>query len=60
VTDDGSIKYPDETLCDLLSCAAAVIMGQRGRGVPAVIIRGITYDFDKKSSVKSILHHAGK
>ena len=55
ITADGNKKHPDEILCDLLACAAAVIMGQRGRGIPVVCIRGIKFDFDTKANVKSIL-----
>lgn len=56
----GKKKHTDETLCDLFASSAAVIMGQRGRGIPAVCIRGIDFDFDTKATVRSILHHAPK
>lgn len=55
---DGKLKKSDETLCDFLACAAAVIMGQRGRNIPAVRIKGIPYDFDEIASIRSILHYA--
>jgi coenzyme F420-0:L-glutamate ligase / coenzyme F420-1:gamma-L-glutamate ligase len=60
ILPDGVKKYPDETLCDLLAAAAAVIMGQRGRGIPVVYLRGISFDFDKFANVKSILHSGSK
>jgi coenzyme F420-0:L-glutamate ligase/coenzyme F420-1:gamma-L-glutamate ligase len=56
-TPDGKIKTSDETLCDMLAAAAAIIMGQRGRGIPAVCIRGIKYGFDENAKVGNILHH---
>jgi coenzyme F420-0:L-glutamate ligase/coenzyme F420-1:gamma-L-glutamate ligase len=60
VQADGTIKYADETLCDMLAAAAAVIMGQRGRGIPGVCVRGLSFQFDPTASVKSILHNAPK
>jgi coenzyme F420-0:L-glutamate ligase / coenzyme F420-1:gamma-L-glutamate ligase len=57
VQTDGKIKYADETLCDMLAAGAAVIMGQRGRGVPVVCVRGLSYQFDREASIKSILHN---
>lgn len=57
---NGKIKVADETMCDMFAAAASIIMGQRGRGIPAVCIRGVNYDFTPDASVKRILHHAPK
>ena len=37
----------EETICDMLAAAAGLVMGQRGTNIPAVIIHGYEYDFDK-------------
>jgi len=58
VQANGKVKYADETLCDMLAAGASVIMGQRGRGIPVVCVRGLSFQFDPTASVKSILHHA--
>lgn len=57
---NGKVKLADETICDMFAATAGIIMGQRGRGVPAVCIRGVSYDFTTDASVKRILHHASK
>ena len=57
---NGKVKYAEETLCDLLAAGASVILGQRGRGIPVVCVRGLSFQFDPTASVKSILHYAPK
>jgi len=60
VQADGKVKYADETVCDMLAAGASVIMGQRGRGIPVVCVRGLSFQFDPTASIKSILHNAPK
>ena len=55
---DGRVRRADETICDMLANAAALIMGQRGRGIPVVCIRGVGYDYAPDATVRSILHAA--
>ena len=45
----------EETLVDLVAAAAAVVIGQRGRGVPVAVVRGLRYEASD-SGVRSILH----
>lgn len=45
----------EETLCDLVSAAAGLIMGQRNNNRPMVIIRNLKYKFDKTSHIKDAL-----
>ncbi|MGW2587060.1 coenzyme F420-0:L-glutamate ligase [Streptomyces virginiae] len=42
-TTEHDGKRQEETLTDLIAAAAGIILGQRGRGVPAAVLRGITY-----------------
>lgn len=42
VTEHGS-KRQEETFTDLIAAAAGIILGQRGRGAPVVILRGIAH-----------------
>lgn len=39
----GRTKRQEETLTDLVAAAAGLILGQRGRGAPVAVVRGITY-----------------
>lgn len=52
----GKTKKSEETLSDLLSSAANVIIGQRGKQIPVVCIRGIRYDRDLTTGLLDILH----
>ncbi|WP_431950653.1 coenzyme F420-0:L-glutamate ligase [Actinacidiphila sp. bgisy167] len=36
-------RRQEETFADLIAAAAAIIVGQRGRGAPVAVLRGITY-----------------
>jgi len=56
MTRSGTIKKSEETLSDLLSSAANVIIGQRGKQTPVVCIRGINYEWDLNIRVLDILH----
>jgi coenzyme F420-0:L-glutamate ligase/coenzyme F420-1:gamma-L-glutamate ligase len=49
-------KRQEETLTDLITAAAGIILGQRGRGAPVVILRGIAYE-PSDEGVAAMLHH---
>jgi len=53
-TEHGG-KRQEETLTDLIAAAAGIILGQRGRGVPVVILRGINYT-GSDEGVSAMLH----
>ncbi|MGW4446254.1 coenzyme F420-0:L-glutamate ligase [Streptomyces sp. NPDC004682] len=55
VTEHGG-KQQEETLTDLIAAAAGIILGQRGRGAPVAVLRGLAYEPGDKG-VASILHH---
>ncbi|MBV9163787.1 MAG: coenzyme F420-0:L-glutamate ligase [Pseudonocardiales bacterium] len=40
---NGKVKRQEETLTDLIAATAGIVLGQRGRGAPVAIIRGVTY-----------------
>lgn len=42
----------EETICDMLAAAAGLFMGQRGNNIPAVLIRGFGYEFNKNAQLK--------
>jgi coenzyme F420-0:L-glutamate ligase / coenzyme F420-1:gamma-L-glutamate ligase len=48
-------KRQEETLADLIAAAAGIILGQRGRGTPVAVLRGIAYA-PGDEGVASILH----
>lgn len=48
-------KRQEETLTDLIAAAAGIILGQRGRGAPVAVLRGIRYD-PADDGVASMLH----
>jgi len=54
--DNGEKKQNQETLCDLIAAAAGILMGQRGNGIPLVVVQGIDYTFDENATLDSILH----
>jgi len=43
---------------DLLAGAAGVVLGQRGRGVPVVVLRGVEFE-EGNGGMRSLLHHSG-
>lgn len=55
VTEAGTKKRSEETVCDMMAAAAGLIMGQRGTNKPIVLIRGYEYAFNKFSSLRESL-----
>ncbi|MFF7097148.1 hypothetical protein ACFY9A_32830 [Streptomyces rubradiris] len=55
MTEHGG-KRQEETFTDLIAAAAGIILGQRGRGAPVAILRGISYD-PSDEGVTAMLHH---
>ncbi len=53
-TKSGGVGVQEETLVDLIAAAAAIVIGQRGRGVPVAVARGVHYD-ESDDGVRSIL-----
>ncbi|MGW2590305.1 coenzyme F420-0:L-glutamate ligase [Streptomyces sp. NPDC001515] len=56
VTEHGA-KRQEETQVDMIAAAAGLILGQRGRGVPVAILRGINYT-GSDEGVAAMLHQA--
>lgn len=56
VSDEGKTQVAEETLCDMVAASAALIMGQRGTHKPAVLIRGIDYEFNPEVVIKDALN----
>lgn len=50
-------KIISETICDMLAASAGLLMGQKGRNKPVVIISGFEYEFNNKSSIKESLYN---
>ncbi|MHC3393951.1 coenzyme F420-0:L-glutamate ligase [Streptomyces lavendulocolor] len=55
-TTEHAGKRQEETFTDLIAAAAGIILGQRGRGAPVAVLRGIAYETSDKG-VASMLHH---
>jgi coenzyme F420-0:L-glutamate ligase/coenzyme F420-1:gamma-L-glutamate ligase len=53
----GRAKQQEETLTDMIAAAAGVALGQRGRGAPVVVVRGIAYE-QSDEGVAAMLHHS--
>lgn len=51
----GKTKKAQETICDMLAAASALIMGQRGNNKPVVIIKGLSYESNENSSIADTL-----
>lgn len=49
-------KRQEETFTDLIASAAGIILGQRGRGAPVAVLRGIAYTASDEG-VAAMLHH---
>lgn len=49
-------KKQEETFTDLIAASAGIILGQRGRGAPVAVLRGISY-VPSDEGVASMLHH---
>ncbi|MFF0963760.1 coenzyme F420-0:L-glutamate ligase [Streptomyces sp. NPDC003703] len=54
VSEHGG-KRQEETLTDLIAAAAGIILGQRGRGAPVAVLRGIVHE-SGDMGVTSMLH----
>ncbi|WP_030237479.1 coenzyme F420-0:L-glutamate ligase [Streptomyces sp. NRRL S-350] len=52
----GKTKRQEETFTDMVAAAAGLILGQRGRGAPVAVLRGIAYE-PSDDGVRSMLHH---
>jgi coenzyme F420-0:L-glutamate ligase/coenzyme F420-1:gamma-L-glutamate ligase len=52
---DGTTKIQEETLSDLVAAAAGLVLGQRGRGAPVAVLRGLDYQASD-TGVAAILH----
>ncbi|MFI7087576.1 coenzyme F420-0:L-glutamate ligase [Streptomyces anulatus] len=50
-------KRQEETLTDMITGAAGIVLGQRGRGAPVVVLRGVSYE-TSNAGVATMLHHA--
>jgi len=55
ITEHGG-KRQEETFTDLIAAAAGIILGQRGRGAPVAVLRGIAYTASDEG-VAAALHH---
>lgn len=53
----GSSKMQDETIVDMVAGAAGIVLGQRGRGVPVVVVRGVQFE-KGDGGLRSILHRS--
>ncbi len=53
--NNGKKKIISETICDMMAATAGLIMGQRGKNIPAVIIRGYNYTFDTHAKIEDAL-----
>ncbi|MGH3719438.1 MAG: coenzyme F420-0:L-glutamate ligase [Pseudonocardiaceae bacterium] len=51
----GKATRQEETLTDMIAAAAGIILGQRGRGVPVAVVRGVTHERGD-AGVASMLH----
>ncbi|APU16530.1 MULTISPECIES: coenzyme F420-0:L-glutamate ligase [Actinoalloteichus] len=54
-TEHGG-KRQEETFTDLIAAAAGLILGQRGRGAPVAVLRGVSY-VPSDEGVAAMLHH---
>ncbi|MFI6056102.1 coenzyme F420-0:L-glutamate ligase [Streptomyces violascens] len=52
---NGRTKVQEETLTDLVAAAAGLILGQRGRGAPVAVLRGLSYQASDEG-VAAMLH----
>lgn len=55
VTEHGG-KRQEETFTDLIAAAAGIVLGQRGRGAPVAVLRGIAHTASDEG-VSTLLHH---
>jgi coenzyme F420-0:L-glutamate ligase/coenzyme F420-1:gamma-L-glutamate ligase len=52
----GNMSTSRIALVDELAAAGSVLMGQANEGVPAVLIHGVTYEFDASATIRSLLN----
>jgi coenzyme F420-0:L-glutamate ligase/coenzyme F420-1:gamma-L-glutamate ligase len=53
----GKEKFSEEDISAMLANAASLLLGQRGKGTPVVIISGFSFDRDLESGIiKNVLH----
>lgn len=52
--------HGEETLCDMLAAAAAVVMGQRDAGCPVAVLRGVKYTYDADARIGDALHDSNR
>ncbi|MFJ8388594.1 coenzyme F420-0:L-glutamate ligase [Streptomyces sp. NPDC094438] len=55
-TTEHDGKRQEETFTDMVAAAAGLILGQRGRGAPVAVLRGINYPVSDEG-VAAMLHH---
>lgn len=55
-TTEHDGKRQEETFADLIAAAAGIILGQRGRGAPVAVLRGVAYSTSDEG-VAAMLHH---
>lgn len=55
-TTEHDGKRQEETFTDMAAAAAGLILGQRGRGAPVAVLRGINYPVSDEG-VAAMLHH---
>jgi len=48
-------KRQEETFTDMVTAAAGILLGQRGRGAPVAVLRGIAFEASDEG-VGTILH----
>jgi coenzyme F420-0:L-glutamate ligase/coenzyme F420-1:gamma-L-glutamate ligase len=51
----GRKKIQEETIVDMIAAAAGIVIGQRGRGIPFAIVRGVNLE-TSSAGLQSILH----
>lgn len=52
----GGKKTTEETISDMLAAQGSLLMGQRGTNIPAVCIRGFSYEHNPGANLQSIIH----
>lgn len=55
VADGSGTKEQEETLVDLIAAAAGIVIGQRGRGAPVAVLRGVRFERSEEG-VRAALH----
>ncbi|MBY0472870.1 coenzyme F420-0:L-glutamate ligase [Patescibacteria group bacterium] len=51
----GNVSHPRIALVDEIAAAASILMGQAGEGVPAVLVRGLTFTVSEKARITDLL-----